>query len=293
MPVSARGASPQIVGSSGEVDSLDTLLVDSAGMAFREHTEYDRFSTLDSPFYFMAGSSPPSEDEPFAVSLMSSTLDWIIACERQGLLTSADVRRFRQLAEITGEDFSPRVVLKWLTTRDRITADQADRILSGPPTLTPVDAIIRILGDTGDQSGTLELDSPVRDPDEMEEDTKELVALDLESVGDVALPPRGSPAFAESAAPQKSTAAQSASSPATLSDDSEGYRLSPDPDFPRTIDDLLTEVETKSEPLPNLRSKPSEASPRRIASPGLLIAAVATAIVLGIVVYAISRALSE
>lgn len=224
---------------------------------------------------------------------MSSTLDWIIACERQGLLTSADVRRFRQLAEITGDDFSPRVVLKWLTTRDRISADQADRILSGPPSLSPVDAIIRILGDAAEQSGTLELDSPVRDPDEMEEDTKELVPLDLESVGEVALPPRGSPAFAESVATSKPAAAPSAASSSPLSDEEEDtYRLSPEPDYPRAIDTLMSDPEVRSEPLPSLRSKPAKSTNSLLAERGPLIAAVATAIVLGIVVYAIWRAVS-
>jgi len=223
---------------------------------------------------------------------MSSTLDWIIACERQGLLTSADVRRFRQLAEITGDDFSPRVVMKWLTTRDRITTEQADRILSGPPSLSPVDSIIRILGDAADQSGTLELDSPVRDPDEMEEDTKELAPLDLESFGDVALPPRGSPAFAESVTVPKPAAAASVSTPSTSSDEGDTYGLQPDPDFPRAIDDLLAEPAMKSEPLPSLKSKPVEESTPPTAQRGLPIAAVATAIVLGIVVYAIWRIIS-
>ena len=223
---------------------------------------------------------------------MSSTLDWIIACERQGLLTSADVRRFRQLAEITGDDFSPRVVMKWLTTRDRITTEQADRILSGPPSLAPIDAIIRILGDTADQSGTMELDSPVRDPDEMEEDTKELGPLDLESVGDVALPPRGSPAFAESVTVPKPAAAAPVSVPSTSTDESDSYGLQPDPDFPRAIDVLLADAGTKSEPLPSLRSKPVADPNPSAASRGLLMAAVATSIVLGIVVYAIWRMLS-
>lgn len=131
------------------------------------------------------------------MSPISTTLDWIIACERQGLLASADVRRFRQLAEITGDDFSARVVLKWLTTRDRITAEQADRILSGPPDLSPVELIVRVLGDTNDQSAILELDTPVRASDDydLEEDTKDLAPLDRESVGELVLPPRGSPAF--------------------------------------------------------------------------------------------------
>ncbi len=221
---------------------------------------------------------------------MSSTLDWIIACERQGLLTSADVRRFRQLAEITGDDFSPRVVMKWLTTRDRITAEQADRILSGPPSLSPVDAIIRVLGDTTDQSGTLELDLPERELDEMEEDTKELAPLDLESFGDVALPPRGSPAFAESVTVPKPTAAAPVSSSSTSSSESDTYGLQPDPDFPRKVVDLLSDTAAKTEPLPSLKSKPvEEPTSPTTAQRGLLIAAVATAIVLGIVVYAIWR----
>lgn len=224
---------------------------------------------------------------------MPSTLDWIIACERQGLLTTADVRRFRQLAEITGEDFSPRVVLKWLATRDRISVDQAERILSGPPNLTPVDSIVRILGDNSPQPSPLELDEPGRTPDEMEEDTKELVPLDLESVGDVALPPRGAPAFADSVTVAKSVSVASSTPSTPSTDDSDSYSLQADPDFPRRLDEVLASPDVPSEPLPSLRSKPVEEPPTiTIADRGLLIAATTTAIVVGLVLYLIWRAIT-
>lgn len=225
------------------------------------------------------------------MSPISSTLDWIIACERHGLLTSADVRRFRQLAEITGEDFSPRVVLKWLTTRDRMTAEQADRILSGPPNLGPVDAIIRVLGDFTDQSATLELDSPERDPDDLEEDTKDLTPLDREEVRDLVLPPRGSPAFAGTVAAPTHAAVPNSDSTATAAEPSDTYSLQPDTDYARRLDELLADATEKSEPLPSLRSQPIEQSPQpAMMSTGILAAAAAAFFVVVAAVYALWRA---
>jgi len=213
------------------------------------------------------------------MSPMSTTLDWILACERQGLLTSADVRRFRQLSEITGNDFSARVVLKWLSTRDRITAEQADRILSGPPDLSPVELIIRVLGDAEDHSGAMDLESPSRDLDDIEEDTKDLDPLDRDAVGDVVLPPRGSPAFAGTVAVSKAAAASP--SPATIAAEesplasevpSREKRLS-------VLDELLADAGPENVQRPHLKSRTDESLSQVIASPGVWLAAAVVVLV--------------
>jgi len=211
------------------------------------------------------------------MSPMSTTLDWILACERQGLLTSADVRRFRQLAEITGEDFSSRVVLKWLTTRDRITAEQAERILSGPPDLSPVELIVRILGDTNDQSGTLELDVTVRASEDydLEEDTKDLAPFDRESVGELVLPPRGSPAFSGTVVAAKSPPAPSGSAVAA----SDPIDQSSKPEhFSEVLDEMLAD-EKGDGVQALLKSAPLESASPESAFSSVQIAAIVTVVV--------------
>lgn len=210
---------------------------------------------------------------------MSTPLDWILACERQGLLASADVRRFRQLAELTGDDFSARVILKWLTTRDRITTEQADRILSGPPDLSPAELIIRVLGDMSDQTGIIELDTPVRESDDfdLEEDTKDLAPLDRESVGELVLPPRGSPAFSGTIVAPKAIAT---SASATIAEPEAVGEISSSGNIAAALDELLAEERSDVKQAAGLKRPTLETSSLKSTSNSVLIAVIGMAVVL-------------
>lgn len=221
---------------------------------------------------------------------MLTTQDWIIACERQGLLTSADVRRLRQLTEVAIEDFSPRVLLKWLATRERISADQADQILSGPPDLTPVDLIVRILGTSADDSESLDVELALRDLDETEDDTKDLAPLDREAVADLVLPPRGSPAFAGTITAPKTAAKPVAAvskspEPVAIVEAQPSRQV-----YSSVFDELLADAGSTNAPLPSLKSRPVPAPQSMLASPAVLAGAVATALVLLIAVVLLWRA---
>lgn len=210
---------------------------------------------------------------------MSTPLDWILACERQGLLASADVRRFRQLAELTGDDFSARVILKWLTTRDRITTEQADRILSGPPDLSPAELIIRVLGDMSDQTGIIELDTPVRESDDfdLEEDTKDLAPLDRESVGELVLPPRGSPAFSGTIVAPK---ASDTTASATIAEPEAVGEVSSSGNIAAALDELLAEERSDVKQAAGRKRPTLETSSLKSTSNSVLIAVIGMAVVL-------------
>jgi hypothetical protein len=213
------------------------------------------------------------------MSPMSTPLDWILACERQGLLASADVRRFRQLAELTGDDFSARVILKWLTTRDRITTEQADRILSGPPDLSPAELIIRVLGDMSDQAGIIELDTPVRESDDfdLEEDTKDLAPLDRESVGELVLPPRGSPAFSGTIVAPKAIATTAS---AAIAEPEAVGEVSSSGNIAAALDELLAEERSDVKQAAGRKRPTLETSSLKSTSNSVLIAAIGMAVVL-------------
>ena len=210
---------------------------------------------------------------------MSTPLDWILACERQGLLASADVRRFRQLAELTGDDFSARVILKWLTTRDRITTEQADRVLSGPPDLSPAELIIRVLGDMSDQTGIIELDTPVRESDDfdLEEDTKDLAPLDRESVGELVLPPRGSPAFSGTIVAPKASATTAS---ATIAEPEAVGEVSSSGNIAAALDELLAEERSDVKQAAGRKRPTLETSSLKSTSNSVLIAVIGMAVVL-------------
>jgi outer membrane protein assembly factor BamB len=118
---------------------------------------------------------------------MLTTPELIIALERRGVLPPGDVARVRQLYENSPTEFMPRVMIKWLVSRGRITADQGNTLLNAAPELTAHEVLDRVLGINddlelaGDEDGALD------------EDTKEMPAGD--EAEPLSLPPPGTAAF--------------------------------------------------------------------------------------------------
>jgi hypothetical protein len=68
---------------------------------------------------------------------MLTTPELIIALERRGFLPAGDVARVRQLYENSPTEFVPRVMFKWLVSRNRLTNEQAEKLLRVDPNCRP------------------------------------------------------------------------------------------------------------------------------------------------------------
>jgi len=117
--------------------------------------------------------------------------DLIDEFERRGVVQAGDAARLRQLHENAPQEFSPRVLLKWLVNRNKLTASQVERILSAPPSAAAGAAIESAFVPAGasPQSADLTID--------YDEDTKDLAPEIGGAEPPPTLPPRGAPPFAE------------------------------------------------------------------------------------------------
>lgn len=119
---------------------------------------------------------------------MLTTPELIIALERRGILPPGDVARVRQLYENSPTEFVPRVLMKWLLSRKRLTAEQCELLLGIESDRSANELLDRILGVTE----RLEL---ARDDGEFDEDTKEMPP-GAEGDDALTLAPPGTAAFA-------------------------------------------------------------------------------------------------
>ena len=117
--------------------------------------------------------------------------DLIDEFERRGVVLAGDAARLRQLYDNAPQEFSPRVLLKWMVNRNKLTASQVERILSAPPSATAGTAIESAFAPaaTSTQPADLAID--------YDEDTKDLAPELGVSEPPPTLPPRGAPPFSE------------------------------------------------------------------------------------------------